>query len=213
MPRAPRIDVGGYIYHVINRANARAKIFQTDEDYRMFEALLIEAKEQYNMNILAYVIMPNHWHLLLYPKRDGDVGHFMHWLTTTHATRYHSQKKTIGGGHVYQGRYKSFLVDTDQYVLTVLKYIERNPARANLVTKPELWRWGSAYRRVHGTKVARALLGELPVALPHGYLRWINQAEHTEDLTTVRNSVNKGVPYGSDMLRDELATGLRNKKL
>jgi putative transposase len=117
------------MYHVINRANGRARIFSTDADYRLFEELLNEGKEQFDMRILAYTIMSNHWHLLLHPREDGDVGRFMHWLTTTHATRYHSQKKTVGGGHVYQGRYKSFLVDTDRYCLTVLKYIERNPVR------------------------------------------------------------------------------------
>ena len=212
MPRAPRIDVGEYIYHVINRANGRVRIFHTESDYRLFEELLMEAREQFEMRILAYVIMPNHWHLLLYPLHDGDIGRFMHWLTTTHATRHHARQKSVGGGHVYQGRYKSFLVDTDRYVLTVLKYIERNPVRARLVTTPESWKWGSAFRRINGTKASRALLAPSPVPLPHKYRQWINDTEHTEELELIRNSVNSGAPYGSDMWRDELDELLRSHK-
>ena len=177
MPRAPRIDVGEYVYHVINRANARMPIFRTDKDYKLFEELLVEAQELFGMRIMAYTIMPNHWHLLLNPEEDGAIGIFMHWLTTSHATRYHAMHKTIGGGHVYQGRYKSFLVDTDNYFLAVLKYIERNPARAKLVREPEAWRWGSAYRRISGTKEEKRLLTPPIVPLPRPYQKWINQTE------------------------------------
>jgi len=212
MPRALRIDVGDYVYHVINRANARIPIFHTDEDYKLFEELLEEATEQFHMRVMAYAIMPNHWHLLLYPTHDGDIGVFMHWLTTTHATRYHTMHKTVGGGHVYQGRYKSFLVDFDNYFLAVLKYIERNPARAKLVRMPEEWRWGSAYRRISGSKEAKALLATPIVPLPRQYQKWIAQAENEEDIETIRHSVNKGTAYGSDMWKDELDVLLEKTK-
>lgn len=211
MPRAPRIDIGDYVYHVINRANARMTIFHTEKDYKLFEHLLEEAKEQFGMRILAYAIMPNHWHLLLYPKQDGDVGTFMHWLTTTHATRYHAINKTIGGGHVYQGRYKSFLVEDDTYFLTVLKYIERNPARARLVGSPEEWKWGSAHRRVSGTKQSKELLAPPVTPLPRQYRKWINQPEPSEEIKTIRHSVNTGTAYGSDMWKDELDAVLQKK--
>jgi putative transposase len=200
MGRAPRTDVGDLVYHVINRANARATIFHNDADYRDFEYLLSEIKEEYGMRILAYTIMPNHWHMLLHPRSDGDLSKTMQWLGTSHARRHHTRKETIGGGHLYQGRYKSFLVEDDWHLLTVLKYIERNPARAKLVIRPEEWRWGSAYRRVYGTAVERGLLTESPVDLPGDYVRWINDPEQSEELDAIRQSVNKGISFGNVLI-------------
>lgn len=196
MVRPPRVDLGDYVYHVINRANGRAKIFHTTEDYRDFEYLLNEIRETYEMRILAYVVMPNHWHLLLYPRKDGDLRKTLQWLGTSHARRHHTRNSTVGGGHLYQGRYKSFFVEEDHHLLTVLKYIERNPVRAKLKQKPETWRWGSAYRRLNGTTKEKQLLAELPVDLPRNYRAWISESEPSEELDDLRYSVNKGVPYG-----------------
>ena len=196
MPRTERVDVGGELYHVINRANGRHAIFYTKEDYQLFETLLVEAKELTDMRILAYTIMPNHWHLLLYPKKDGDLALFMHWLTTTHTRRVHVKTKTVGGGSLYQGRYKSFLVDTNKYLLTLIKYIERNPVRAKLARRCEAWQWGSAWRRTQGNKKIAQLIDPSPEPLPHGYIRWVNTPENKDDLSLLRNSVNRGVPYG-----------------
>ena len=193
--RPPRIDVGDQIYHVINRANGRATIFHTETDYRGFKSLLFEITETYGMRILAYVIMPNHWHLLLYPVNDKDLSKSLQWLGTTHARRHHARKQTTGNGHLYQGRYKSFLVQNDVHLLTVLKYIERNPVRAGLVTKAEVWKWGSAFERINGVLKGKKLLGESPVDLPKQYLHWINQIEAAEELKLVRRSVNTGMQY------------------
>jgi len=183
MARAPRVDVGDCVYHVLNRSNGRVRIFETDEEYADFEYLLNEIRETYEMRILAYTIMPNHWHLLLHPRNDGDMGKALHWLTTSHVRRHHTRKETIGHGHLYQGTYKSFLAETDQHLLTVLKYIERNPVRAKLVKQPEEWKWGSAYRRLRGTAEQRLLLSESPVHLPHNYRTWINEPEPSETLS------------------------------
>lgn len=204
MARAPRIDVGNEVYHVINRANGRLKIFEEDWMYQDFEYLLNEMKEQYEMRILAYALMPNHWHLLLYPKEDGDLSESMRWLGTAHTRRYHAQTGTIGGGHLYQGRYKSFIVETDIHFLTVLKYIERNPVRARLSKKAESWKWGSAYRRVSGTLKQRELLGEMPVELPRNYKHWINEPEPSEELAEIRESIRKGIPYGRESWRSRM---------
>lgn len=104
MARSLRVDVGDHVYHVINRANGRFTIFENDSFYSDFEYLLHEMKEDTDMRILAYVLMPNHWHLLLYPRKDGDLAKSMRWLGTTHTRRYHMQTKTVGHGHLYQGR-------------------------------------------------------------------------------------------------------------
>ncbi len=197
MSRAPRIDVGNEVYHVINRANGRVKIFHSDKDYQHFEKLLLEAKERNDMRILAYVLMPNHWHLVLYPRKDGDLQTFMQWLTLTHTQQYHVKTKTIGYGHLYQGRYKAFLVQKDTYLLQLIRYVERNPLRAKLVKKAEQWQWGSAYRRYLGTVKERKLLTEPPLDLPRDYRSWLSEKEDTEGLQAIRLSVNKGKPYGT----------------
>lgn len=197
MVRVARVDVGGHVYHVLNRAVGRLQIFDGSEDYNLFVALLQEAKEMTDMRILAYVLMPNHWHLLLYPEKDGDMGNFMHWLTNAHTRRVHAFTETIGTGPLYQGRYKSFLTKTDTHLLTVLKYIERNPVRAKLARRVELWRWGSAWLRLYGTPNQWKLLSELPVALPRDYRVWINTPDTEKDLESLRVSVNRGAPYGN----------------
>jgi putative transposase len=201
MARQPRIDIGNHVYHIINRANGRARIFSQDEDYRDFEYLLNEMRETYDIRILAYVIMPNHWHLMLYPKKDGDLGRALHWLTTSHVRRHHSRKETIGHGHLYQGTYKSFLVQTDEHFLSVLKYVERNAVRAKLCKTSESWKWCSAYRRLSTNQKEKRLLAKLPVPLPREYRTWINDPEPSELLKEVRDCVSRGVSYGEVEVR------------
>ena len=204
MPRINRVDVGGVIYHVINRANARVKIFDTDNDYKLFEKTLMEAKEKYGMRILSYIIMPNHWHLILYSKNDGDLQKFTGWLSMTHTQRWHSSHKTIGSGHLYQGRYKSFPVETSRYLLQVLRYIERNALMAKLVKKAEDWRWSGLWIREKGSDEQKKLLSKWPVDYPKDYLNLVNTALTNAELESLRYSVNKGKPYGKDNWVDNI---------
>ena len=197
MSRKPRIDLGGYVYHVLNRANDRVRIFHAPTDYKDFELLLAEMCESFGMRILAYTIMPNHWHMLLNPVNDGDMQRSLQWLGTSHARRHHERKGTVGHGHLYQGRYKTFLVEEDMHLLTVLKYIEHNPVRAKLAKRAEDWRWGSTYRRINGTVTEKRLLAESPVDLPRNYLRWVNEQEPSEEIESLRHSVNKGMAFGN----------------
>ncbi len=206
MPRLARVDVGGELYHVINRANGRLQIFDTKSDYLLFEELLREAKALTDIRILAYVVMPNHWHLILHPKNDGDLGLFMHRLTNAHTRQVHVRTKTIGSGHLYQGRYKSFIVDTDTYLLTLIKYVERNPVRAQLTRQCEDWQWGSAWRRIYGTREQQKLLDPSPTPLPHRYKTWINTPDKDDDLLDIRQAVNKGVPYGRERWVDTMVS-------
>ena len=197
MGRAPRVDVRNLPYHILNRANNRTTIFGEPDGYRHFEMLLKNAVDRFNMRLLAYVLMPNHWHLILYPQGDGDVSLFMQWLTLTHTQQYHVWKQTTGHGHLYQGRYKSFLVEEDAYLLTAIKYIERNPVRAKLVKRVEQWRWGSGYRRLDGSKKERELLFDPPIDLPRNYRAWVNEPDKEDDLTDLRISATKGKPFGT----------------
>ncbi|OHA17614.1 MAG: hypothetical protein A2664_03265 [Candidatus Taylorbacteria bacterium RIFCSPHIGHO2_01_FULL_46_22b] len=197
MGRAIRVDVGNQLYHVLNRANGRQTIFHSSKDYQHFESLLAKAVKDTSMRLLAYAVMPNHWHLILYPHQDGDLKRFMQWLTLTHTQQYHVRNKTIGYGHLYQGRYKSFLIERDNYLLAAIKYVERNPVRAKLAKKVESWQWGSGYRRLEGKATERLILTDSPVDLPRVYRTWVNKSDTDDDLTDARIAVNKGKPFGT----------------
>ena len=158
--------LGGYVYHVLNRANGRLRIFRKRGDFLGFENILAEGVERFDMRICGYCIMSNHWHLVLWPREDGDLSAFMRWITQTHTQRYHGSHGTVGIGHLYQGRYKSFPVQDQAYYLTVLRYVEANPLRAGLVEKADAWPWSSyAVRRDRESPVA---LADGPASLPRG---------------------------------------------
>lgn len=173
-------------------------IFKKEEDYGAFEKVLVEAKERYPMRILAYSLMPNHWHLVLYPQFDEAMPLFMRWLTLTHTQRWHAAHKTIGYGHLYQGRYKSFPVQKDEHFLQVVRYVERNAKRAALVKKAEDWKWCSLYRREFGSKKSQKLLSTWPVKSDTNYLMWVNQPQSTEEVEVIRYAINRGRPYGGE---------------
>lgn len=201
MARQPRIDLADHVYHVINRASGRVPIFKTARDYLLFESVLEEAQEREDMRIFAYCVMPNHFHLALYPRKDKDVQRFVGWLTKTHTQRWHAMHQTIGHGHLYQGRYKSFIVNTDEYYLWLMRYIEQNPLRAKLVSKAEDWRWGSLYRRLSGTDDQKKVLHPWICEVPRDYLKHVNTLLHKNALVSIRNSVVKGVPLGGEEWR------------
>ena len=131
---------GGLIYHVLNRGNARMTIFEKAGDYEAFENILEQAVERYGTEILAWCLMPNHWHLVVKPHEDGELSRFVGWLSLTHTQRWHAHYHNPGSGHLYQGRFKSFPVQEEEHFLTVCRYVERNPLRANLVSRAEQWR-------------------------------------------------------------------------
>src|SRR6202035_3812225 len=126
MPRTARIAPGGMVFHVLNRGNARAEIFGDFGDYAAFEKVLAEVLLLFPLELFAYCLMPNHWHLVLRPKNDGDLGRFMQRLTVTHVRRWHEHRGSTGQGHLYQGTYKSFPVQADDYFLTLCRYVEAN---------------------------------------------------------------------------------------
>lgn len=209
MPRPPRIAPGGILYHVLNRANGRVRIFAKPSDFRAFECVMLEALEGYPMRVLAYCVMPNHWHLVLWPRDDGDLPRFMQWLTMTHTQRWHAHHKTAGTGHLYQGRYKSFPVQSGLPLYRVLRYVERNPVRAGLVERAEEWRWGSVWRRRQVDPGLSAWLQRWPSGEPEGWLERLNrQSESEEELRLIRECARKGSPMGAGGWRMQVAEKL-----
>lgn len=196
------------IYHVLNRANGKTKIFRKDKDYEAFEKILVEAKEKQRMRILAYCLMPNHWHLVLHPHEDGDLSRFMKWVTLTHTQRWHAHYKSIGYGHIYQGRYKSFPVQKDEYFLQLVRYVERNALRAHLVKKAEDWKWSSLYAREFGSENDQGLLSDWPLDPGKNYLEWVNTPQPKEEVEVIRYAIHRGRPFGNDAWTSRTAKNL-----
>jgi putative transposase len=197
MPRPRRAAEGGLIYHALNRANARLTIFETDEDYAAFMRVLAQAVARLDPRLLAYCVMPNHFHFLLWPRADGDLSHFMRWLTVTHTQRWHAHHRTAGTGHVYQGRFKSFPVQSDEHFLTVCRYVERNALRANLVQRAEDWRWGSLWARRAKDDGDRPALTPWPIARPRDWTTRVNRPFGPKEEEALRRSIQRGQPFGS----------------
>lgn len=198
MGRPHRTALGGYVYHVLNRANARMTIFRRDSDYEAFEAVLAEAVERARTRLLAYCLMPNHWHLVVWPRTDGELSRFVGWLTLTHTQRWHAHRRSTGSGHVYQGRFKSFPIEEDEYLFNVVRYVERNALRANLVRRAQQWRWGSLYRWLRGSAEDRQLLAAWPMPRKPSWTDYVNAPQTVSELAALRQSIQRGSPLGDE---------------
>jgi putative transposase len=195
MPRKRRTIQPQSVYHVLNRAAKKAALFESDGDYRAFEQLLGEARERHPMRILAYCLMPNHWHLLLWPEPKQDLARYVQWLTTTHAVRWNRAHGNVGGGAVYQARFKSIPIERGPHVMWVWRYVERNALRANLVQRAEDWRWGSLWQR---QRLSENFLEEGPIPLPPDWRDIVNIPQTDAELNVFRHHIAKMKPYGSD---------------
>lgn len=210
MPRRPRSSTGGYVFHVLNRAVARQKLFHTEGDYFAFQKLLDEAQQHTPMRLLAFTIMPNHWHLVLWPQGDGDLSEYMRWLTGTHSQRWHAFHGTAGTGALYQGRFKSFPVEKDDHFFQVCRYVERNALRVNLVSRAEMWRWSSLWQW-HNDR-ADTRLCAWPLPRPSRWPEVVNRPETDAELAALRACVNRGTPFGSSDWRRQTVQRLGLEK-
>ena len=185
------------VFHVLNRGVGRMRLFDSDADYAAFERIIEETLEMRPMRLLAYCLMPNHWHMVLYPEGDGDLSAFMQRLSVTHATRWQRFRHRDGTGHIYQGRFKSFPVETDAHFYQVVRYVERNPLRANLVDDLDLWRWSSFWRYRKGTARARAILSAWPVARPRKWKTHVERPQTEVEQLAIGRCIQRGSPLGS----------------
>ena len=199
MPRNPRLAKGGLIYHVHNRAAGGGRLFAGVRQYKQFEQVLAGAGERFRCRVLAYCLMPDHWHLLLWPRQDGELSEVLRWVTVTHVRRAHSQRGTIGAGSIYQGRFRSFPLQADEHFLPVARFVESHPLRSKLARRCENWRWSSLQQRVAGTDAAQPALAAWPVPRPRQWRRMVNGAQPEAELAAVRLCVQRGRPYGSDL--------------
>jgi putative transposase len=208
MPRSARYAPGGLIYHALNRAVARLPLFRKHADYAAFERVVEEAHDRVPLDILAYCVMPNHWHFVLRPSNSSQLTDFLRWLTHTHTMRWHAHFDTAGSGHLYQGRFKAFPVEDDDHFYTVTRYVERNALRAALVERAEDWRWSSLWRSTHGDEPSRRLLGPWPLPRPRSWVEYVNTPQTGAELEAVRTAIRRGRPLGSELWQKRITKRL-----
>jgi putative transposase len=186
------------VYHVLNRAAGRLTLFRHDKDFAAFEKTLLQAHGRLPLRILSYCLMSNHWHFVVWPRADGELSAFFRWLANTHAMRWRVAHRTVGYGPLYQGRFKSFPVQTDEHLLTVLRYVERNARSADLVRRAERWRYGSLWTRDHGEEAMRQMLCDWPVERPRDWVDWVNAPITRRELDRLELSERRSRPFGDD---------------
>jgi REP-associated tyrosine transposase len=204
MPRTARASVADYCYHVLNRGNGRAEVFHKEADYAAFHAMIAQACARLPMRVYGYCLMPNHFHFVLRPLADGDLSRWMQWLMTTHVRRY--RRHYGSSGHVWEGRFKAFPCQDDDHLITVLRYVERNPLRAGLVTKAQQWPWCS----LHSAKSQDSQLRIEPGPLPRdaAWVARVNRPMSEPELEAMRLCIARGRPFGSDEWANQTALKL-----
>ena len=201
MPRPLRpVDVG-LIYHVINRGNNRQDVFHKPEDFRAFLKAMGDLKERKPFELFGYCLLSNHFHLLIRPRGES-ISRIMQSLLVSHTQRYHKHHRS--GGHVWQGRFKSPVIQDDQHLLTVLRYIEANPVRAKIVRRAEDWPWSSY--PVHGLGQADELVDPLvtydqlspyPRVRQRQWSAMVHEPLEDKEADLIRRSSATGLPYGT----------------
>lgn len=207
MPRGRRSMRAGEIYHVLNRGVGRATIFHKQGDYEAFECIVREALSRRPLTIYDYCLMPNHWHFVIEPEHAEQASEFLQWMTMTHAQRYRTHYGSIGEGHVYQGRFKAFPVETEGYLLRLFRYVHRNPVRAGLVERAEQWPWsgiGSCAPAI-GKRIP---LAGWPLPQPENWLDIVNRPQSDAELAAIRKCIQRGRPYGNPVWVEDAAQRL-----
>ena len=209
MGRPPRVTQPGLAYHVLNRRVMRLPLFQKDDDYLAFERVLAESLARPDApDLLAWCLMPNHWHLVAEAGQRTNLSTWMQWVTVTHTHRWHAHTHTAGQGPLYQGRFKSFPVQQDVHFLTVCRYVEANARRAKLVKRAETWPWSSLWVRRRGKSALKPWLRPWPVDRPRNWLAQVNRLMDEEALQCVRQSVTRGLPLGDETWKARVASRL-----
>lgn len=193
MPRIARGLADNHVYHILNRGNNKQKVFCKEQDYEAFTILIREAKKLYPVKVFAYCLMPNHFHMIVMPRLAEYLSRWMQWLMTSHVRRYNRHYDAVG--HVWQGRFKSFIIQNDDHLITALRYVEANPVRAGLVGNANDWLW-SSHKEIIGEK-RQDLIDNAPIELPTCWNQYVNKAIAEKDLAGLRKSIKRQSPYGT----------------
>lgn len=188
MPRGLRNLPPGSVAHCVNRGNDRRLLFERARDYDDFLQMVVWAKALCAVRILAYCIMANHWHFVFWAQHAGDVSWFLHRLTMTHAKSWRRRTETIGEGHVYGHRFHDSKIYTERHYYNVLRYVEQNPLRANLVQASRDWRWSSLHERLGN---ARGIIEDGPAPLPLEWPAIVDEHLPEADLREIRRALKR----------------------
>lgn len=210
MPRPTRISLEGLVYHIINRGNNRQGVFKEEGDFTTYLKTIKKFKQRYSFKLYGYCLMNNHTHLIMEPTKANTLSKIIQSITLSYIRLYHSKYRT--SGHLWQGRFKNPIIQTDEYLLECLKYIELNPIKANIVSRPEDYRWSSY--RFHTTGCdENGILDKDPVYLSladtdekrqKAYRDFIALEEDEERLGLIRKSIANDSILGSDRFIDTL---------
>ena len=203
MPRNRRTSPPGFVFHVLNRAAKKHRLFDTDTDYAAALEVLALAVDRFQVALFAYCIMPNHWHFVMLPYADRELSRFMHWFETTHARRWQLVRAVDGLGAVYQGRFKSIPVEADAHFLRVCRYVERNALRAHLVHRAEDWRWSSLWQRLNDG--VGPVLSPWPVPTPVDWIEHVNTPQNDGELAALRDAINGRQAFGDQEWSQRIA--------
>ena len=196
MPRNRRVSPDGIVQHIVNRGDHRETLFHKPEDFRAFLAVIAEAAVRIPMRILAYCIMRNHFHLLLWPEVGEALPEYMQWLMNTHIRRYLKHYPPVSPGHLYQGRYTNSLVENGKSFLAVARYVEANALTAGLVTHAQDYPWSSASPLADDP--TRPILADWPVPRPKDWATFLNVRSPTSERKRIQASASRGAPFGSE---------------
>jgi len=196
MPRIPRGQQAGFVYHLINRGNGRGTVFHKAQDYQAFLSILGLAKARHPVKIFAFSLMPNHFHFVIESSHHQSLSQFMQWLLTSHVRRYH--KHYGSSGHVWQGRFKSFPVQRDEHLLIVLRYVLQNPVRSGLAESVGDWPWSSWCRS--------ELVDPCPVEVEENWITKVDEPLSAPELASIRESVNRQRPFGETDWQTKIAS-------
>ena len=211
MPRQPRFWYPGAVLHVVQRGHDRAAVFLGDSDRRRYLDWLVEAAHEHGVAVHAYVLMPNHVHLLASPATAEAMPRMMQTLGRRYVGWFnHVHRRT---GTLWEGRYKAALVDTDAYFLACMRYVELNPVRAHLVVAASEFRWSSHRANAFGAPDALITRHALYVGLAAEpqrrcdvYRRWCGEALDDDELRAIREATRFEWVLGSDAYRRFVAT-------
>jgi putative transposase len=193
MSRWRRILPDGIIQHVVNRGAKRGLLFHQPADCEGFLELLVDASEHHPVSLVGFTLMKNHFHLLVRPKEGKALSEYMQWLMNAHIRQYRQQYGGRGEGHIYQGRYRSSLVETVPDLLRAMRYVEANAVRAGFVERAEDWPWCSLGRTA--TVSGRPLLDPAMSHRSEEWLELVNTPMEQLDLDAIRNAVRQGLPF------------------
>lgn len=203
MPRRLRHGLQGAAFHVMNRAVRRTVLFKVEKDYDAFFNVVRQGLAKFNVKVIAYQAMPNHWHFVVTCDRIEEVSGWLHWVTGTHAIRWNLAHRCRGSGAVYHSRFKAVPIQRETSLLRVCRYVERNALRKGLVRAAQYWKWGSLYAVCENCHPIP--LSKWPILRPENWIEIVNRPENRAELEALRKTIRRNQPIGDREWQEAIA--------